>query len=298
MKIFLILSIFVFVSMQQNMLVTKEYTDYLRKHVSWEVVDYEENIFRGWTIEEAKVLTGLKDSSEPINFPSVEPLQNLPTSINWSGAPCEHEVRNQGNCESSWAFSTAGMLTDRCCLNKEDHGWLSPQELVSCDEGSDACDSGTCASAMTYIQKNNGLVDDACFPYKARDLPCPEKCVYGGNWHNSHVCGCNQVLVADSCEKIKTALKDGPISLGFGVCRSFFIYKRGYYVCDCGESYVGLHTALGVGYGETEQRQLYLHAKNSWGTGWGITGFFDILCSTCGIGGKFPKGNVYCNSFK
>lgn len=35
-------------------LITKAFTEYLKKVVDWEVVDYEENIFRGWTFGEAR----------------------------------------------------------------------------------------------------------------------------------------------------------------------------------------------------------------------------------------------------
>lgn len=292
----LLLALLALGALCHEMLVTKEYTDYLKRHVEWEVADYEENVFRGWTMEEAKAMLGLKESTEFGYLETVEPKANLPSSINWAGADCSHEVRNQGNCGSCWAFATAGMLTDRCCMNKKDEGWLAPQELVSCDQTSEGCNGGWCTWAMEYVKSANGLVPEACFPYQARDLPCPNKCKDGKDWKASHVCDCKEYLVADTPEKIKTALATGPVTLGFGVCRSFFNYKGGVYKCDCGGNYVGLHAVLGVGFGDSAGK-LFFHVKNSWGASWGVKGFFDIFADQCGIGGGYPKGNVFCSKF-
>jgi C1A family cysteine protease len=295
MRVF-ILALLALGAICHEMLVTKEYTDYLKRHVEWEVVDYEENAFRGWTMDEAKAILGLKESSEFGYLDTIEPKENLPTSINWANDTCIHEVRNQGNCGSCWAFATSGMLADRCCMHKKDEGLLSPQELVSCDETSEGCSGGWCTWAMEYVKSAKGLVPDACFPYKATDLPCPTKCVKGEDWKKSHVCDCKSYKVVDTVQKIKTALVTGPVTFGFGVCRSFFNYKSGNYKCDCGSSYVGLHAVEGVGFKEEGKDTIY-HVKNSWGASWGMKGYFDILSNTCGISGNYPKGNVFCEKF-
>eukprot|EP00831_Metopus_contortus_P014492 TRINITY_DN15996_c0_g1_i3.p3 TRINITY_DN15996_c0_g1~~TRINITY_DN15996_c0_g1_i3.p3 ORF type:complete len:116 (-),score=28.32 TRINITY_DN15996_c0_g1_i3:106-453(-) len=46
-------------SLCTELLVTREYTDYLKKHAPYEVVDYEDNIFKGWTVEDAR---GMQES--------------------------------------------------------------------------------------------------------------------------------------------------------------------------------------------------------------------------------------------
>ena len=295
----LILALVVLGALCHEMLVTKEYTDYLKRHVSWEVMDYEENIFRGWTLEEGKVLLGLKESNDNEVYATTEERTNLPKSVNWANSTCDSEIRNQGNCGSCWAFATVGMLNNRCCQHKKEAvPLLSPQELVSCDPQSDGCDGGWCTYAMNYVIKAKGLVQEPCFPYQARDMPCPTKCKNGDDWKKAHICDCKEYKIADTCAKLKTALTDGSVTLGFGVCRSFFNYKSGIYKCDCGGSYAGLHAVEGVGFGEEEAtKKMFLHVKNSWGTNWGMKGFFDIYCDTCGIGGQYPKGNVYCSKF-
>lgn len=276
-----------------EMLVTKEYTDYLKRHVSWEVMDYEENIFRGWTVEEAKMFLGATLPEETEYLPSVDVMSNLPSSMSWAGASCDHGVRNQGQCGSCWAFAVTGMLSDRCCLQGHDHGWLAPQELVSCDKHSQGCNGGWCTWALDYVISVKGLVHEACFPYKAQNLKCPTTCADGKDWAASHVCNCaGGYKIADSVDKIKSALATGPISVAFGVCNSFFSYKNGIYKCDCNGRYAGLHAVLAVGF--KDQPECHWNVRNSWGESWGMKGYFDIGCTQCGMQGTYPNGNVVC----
>lgn len=121
-------------------LITREEIEYLKRTVSWEVEEYENNIFRGWTVEEVKAIlgyTGVGDFDvNPIDLVAV------PSEIDWTGANCDHGPHNQGNCGSCWAFAIVGMMSYGCCVAKGDQGWLSPQELVSCDKGNSGCNGG------------------------------------------------------------------------------------------------------------------------------------------------------------
>lgn len=277
----------------EEMIVTKEYTDYLRNHVSWEVADYEENVFRGWTMDEAKTFLGAVMPEENDFIPSVTVKANLPSSVNWAGASCDHGVRNQARCGSCWAFATAGMLTDRCCLQGHDHGWLAPQELVSCDKTSQGCSGGWCTWALNYVMSAKGLVHEACFPYTGTNAACRNTCADGKDWAASHVCNCvGGYKTCASVSELKTCLQTGPVTVAFGVCRSFFYYKTGVYKCDCSGNYAGLHAVLAMGYSDTPSCN-YL-VKNSWGDAWGIKGYFNIACDQCGISGTYPRGNVMC----
>ena len=276
-----------------EMLVTKDYVDYLKKHVTWEVAEYEENIFRGWTVEEASMFLGAVMPEEMDFIPSVKVEANLPSSLDWSHASCDHGVRNQANCGSCWAFAVTGMLSDRCCLQGHDHGWLAPQELVSCDRKSHGCQGGWCTWALDYVMSVKGLVHESCFTYKAKDLKCPTTCEDGKDFKASHVCNCvGGYKICKTVEELKTCLKSGPTAVAFGVCRSFFNYKSGVYKCDCGGSYAGLHAVLAMGYSDTPEPNYYV--RNSWGTSWGNAGYFNIGVNQCGISGTYPNGNVMC----
>jgi len=287
MKSFLILLLCV-AALASDLVVTKEYVEYLKKTVDWEVMDYEDNIFKGWTIQDVQQMLGLNDQTDGLdNVPEVE-YEPLPSSINWAGAACDHGVRNQGACGSCWAFAISGMLADRCCIQSSDRGLLSPQEMISCDTGSFGCYGGNLDRPVQYIQRVGGLVRDSCYPYKAKKETCPKTCVTGGAFSSSHVCKCNKVVSCSGTMGIKSCLKRGPVPIGFSVCQSFMSYKSGIYKCDC-TNYIGGHAVEVMGSSDTPSCNYYI--KNSWGTYWGIKGYFNMDCSTCNLSG----GNV-CDS--
>jgi cathepsin B len=273
-----------------ELLVTKEYTDYLKLHATWEVMDYEENIFRGWTMDDAKVLLGAKQPEYQELLPEFIASTPNPSSLSWKDEKCIHEVRNQGNCGSCWAFGVAGMISDLCCLAGKDEGWLSPQELVSCDKSNWGCSGGWPLTATQYVANNKGLVKDECIPYVARDTKCPTTCQDGSEFNR--VCNCQEPEQCLGIENMKGCLAKGPITVTFGVCRSFFNYKNGIYKCDCGASYAGLHAVTAVGF--KDQPECHWIVRNSWGTSWGMKGYFHIGCDQCGMDGKYPNGNVRC----
>ena len=272
-----------------EMLVSKDYVDELKTRVTWEVEDYESNIFKGWTVEDAENFLGLVHPEPQGEFPEHQVTGPLPRELSWLGANCTHEVRNQGNCGSCWAFAATGMLTDRCCLHTQDQGWLAPQELVSCEKQSSGCSGGYMQSPISYMQQHGGLVHEECFPYQAKDLPCPSKCVDGKSWKDSHVCKCTNAQSCGSVSSMQSCLKSGPVTYSFMVCQSFFSYRSGIYKCDC-SSYLGGHAVLAVGY--SDQPECHFVTKNSWSHVWGENGYFRMACRTCGLSGGMMCGKV------
>lgn len=274
----------------QELLITEEMTEHLRNTVDWEVEDYETNIFRGWTVEEFDQLLGYIESDES-DIEPIEETSALPSEINWAGGSCDHGVKNQGNCGSCWAFAIVGMLSFRCCISGKDQGWLSPQELVSCDKADYGCRGGYLDTPMRYVQTHNGLVKEECFPYVARDVVCPSKCANGSNWRDAHVCDCRAYKSCLKTQGMKNCLKDGgPATFGFTVRNSFSYYKSGIYRCDT-SAIRGGHAVTAMGYSDTPV--CHYIVKNSWGAGWGDHGYFKIACDTCDI-----RGGVVCNNVK
>lgn len=275
----------------REMIVTEEYTDYLKKHVSWEVVDYEDNVFRGWSIEEAQslLMQEVPEYDEPLPLVEVDTEEST-SEIVWAGN-CTHEVRNQGQCAGGWAFATADMLSSRCCLHKgKDHGWLSAQELLDCDKQNSGCKGGFPFTATKYIVNNKGLVHEACLQHKGKSETCRKTCEDGEDWKESHVCSCARPLQCIGFEPMKICLKKGPFVATMYVTQSFYSYKSG--IFKCFSVPLGLHSVLIEG--QKDKPECHWIAKNSWGKHWGEQGRFYIGCTACNIHGQLRNGNTAC----
>lgn len=282
MKI-LIFTLFLLLSYGREMLITREYTEYLKKHVEWEVKEYEENPLKGWTVEEAKLLFNNPNSKKVrSNYPEVDHIQNLPSALDWSGAECDQGIRNQGPCGAGWAFAVAGMMSERCCLQGKYSGWLSPQELISCDTKNKGCNGGEPQFALDYITKAKGLVSEYCFSYESKQVPCPKACGDGDDWAEAHKCSCKGPIKSCSgVEGIKSCLISGPATLTFNACKSINYYKIGIYKCDCEPDYVGSLTGIAMGYSTTPS--CHIKIKLSLGMTWGNNGYINIDCTSCDI---------------
>ena len=94
--------------------------------------------------------------------------------------------------------------------------------------------------------------------------------------------------------ELKAAVYQQPVSVAFQVASDFSGYVSGVYsstVCQNGPQDVN-HAVLAVGYGTDSASGMdYWVIKNSWGTDWGMEGFFKIQrgVNMCGI--------ADCNSY-
>ena len=82
-------------------------------------------------------------------------------------------VKYQGNCKSCWAFATIGVLEAYTNLYYNTliyNNNFSEQELISCSNAGN-CSGGNVQDAFEYI-KDNGVVNEECFPYSAENLSC------------------------------------------------------------------------------------------------------------------------------
>eukprot|EP01022_Parablepharisma_sp_SALTPOND_P011721 TRINITY_DN1497_c0_g1_i4.p1 TRINITY_DN1497_c0_g1~~TRINITY_DN1497_c0_g1_i4.p1 ORF type:complete len:394 (-),score=1.17 TRINITY_DN1497_c0_g1_i4:51-1232(-) len=266
-------------------LLTQRDIENLKRRVDWKVADYNENIFRGWNKDEFRTLLGdfEDDYVPPLGFAYLKPkLWNLPREIDWSYSYCVHGIRDQMTCGACWAFAAATVVSDRCCLQNRDFGWLSPQELISCDTiKNSGCKGGLAAEALQYISRN-GLVMESCYPYAGKQESCPTMCKTRANWRWSHVCRCRRLVDCSGLYGIRACLKRGPVAVRMKVYSDFGAYKGGIYCRDPASTYMGGHAIRCVGYGEYPTP--YLKCANSWGRNWGVDGYFFIKATEeCGV---------------
>ena len=71
---------------------------------------------------------------------------------------CDYGASDNKNCKADWAFAIDGMLSSGCCTQSKDRGWLSPQELISCDKYNNGCGPSNSLFTIDYIKRNEGLV--------------------------------------------------------------------------------------------------------------------------------------------
>jgi len=235
----------------------------------------------------------------PTTFDAREKWSYCKSSIN--------TVRNQAHCESCWAVSSAAAISDLTCIQcgGKVSPYLSDEDLITCC--SDCSDLHNCvsggepATAFGYWIKI-GLVTggpftttDGCFPYTVSPyghyadgvfpaMPmCDSTCqnfnyqgTYYADKHKGHVSG----VVAGEADMQAVLYKYGPIVASFKVYKDLQKnYTGGIYHLTEGSEFAGWHAVKIIGWGE-EQGQKYWLVVNSWGTNWGMNGFFKILRGT------------------
>jgi len=274
-------------------LIKKDFLKKLRKTVPWEVTDYENNVFKGLSVEDFQDKADLPSIVLDLeDLPSQKKSEMDPNAINWikKSASCIHEIKNLGECEGgSYALAVAGMVSDRCCLKGKDHGSLSAMELLSCSGDNYGCAGGWPAWAVQYAA--NGLVDELCYPYSGRNEECPKKCKNGKDWNAMHVCKCSGAVALRSLADVRTALDQGPVVVTFEAYDDLFAYKSGIY-CHTVGGFKRLISARVIGYSEDPQPHLVLAMP--FGPLFGEKGFVRMCTTCCGMFGKYEKGNVAC----
>lgn len=193
----------------------------------------------------------------------------------WKGLV--HDIRNQQQCGSCWAFSASEVLSDRFAIAaKSSSPVLSPEDMVSCDKSDHGCSGGMLPNAWAYL-KDTGIVTDACFPYGAGggDAPaCATTCANGAEFTKYKASKVYSLSGNDNIQKDLST--NGPVQVAFMVYSSFMSYKSGVYTKHIWEILPeGGHAVKLMGWG-TEDGTDYWLVANSWSTSWGLDGFFKI----------------------
>jgi len=134
-----------------------------------------------------------------------------------------------------------------------------------CDSG---CDGGLMPNAMAYAVRE-GVTTEAKYPYKGVDGTCkytPDQALYKfSGWRG--VNGTDLDMIA--------ALNEyGPLSVGVDATLWQFYFGGIFNFPLCGSTLN--HGVLLVGYG-TEKNKDFWIIKNSWGGGWGESGYIRLI---------------------
>jgi cathepsin B len=153
--------------------------------------------------------------------------------------------------------------------------------MVSCDTGDFGCQGGYLNVANNFIV-SHGIPTDKCVPYVSgggASSACKSTCSDGSAKQEYKG---KSVSTASGAASVKSLIAaSGPVETGFTVYEDFFAYKSGVYHHVSG-GVAGGHAVKILGWG-VESGVNYWLCANSWGTGWGLSGFFKIKQGDSGI---------------
>ncbi|KAM7406360.1 hypothetical protein PAMP_000741 [Pampus punctatissimus] len=200
-------------------------------------------------------------------------------------------VKNQGHCGSCWTFSTTGCLESVNAIATGKLISLSEQQLIDCakDFNNHGCMGGLPSQAFEYIKYNNGIMSEDNYPYKGYDDTCHFKPALAAVFVQDVV----NITSYDEKAMVDAVARLNPVTFAFQVTAEFMHYKEGVYTSTHCKNTADMvnHAVLAVGYGAEDNSSPYWIVKNSWGTAWGMDGYFLIER------GKNMCGLAACSSY-
>ncbi len=187
-------------------------------------------------------------------------------------------VRDQGDCSACWDFAATAVLESAFLIaigggSVPDFD-LSEQHVLSCmdDYGlGSACDGGW-DEDVYWFARSVGMLEELCFPYTGSDEPPCEPTCLDAEASRYFFGGDGLVCAGLNVQAVKEALHGhGPLSTTMTVYDTFEAYESGIY--RAAGSVTGYHAVSIIGYNDTQGCFI---AKNSWGSGWGMGGYFLI----------------------
>ncbi len=219
-----------------------------------------------------------------------------PASLDWrnNGGNFVTDVKNQGNCGSCVAFGTIASIESQIkILRGASYAIdLSEAHLFYCHARSESrnCSNGWWPDRALNFFQSQGVTEEAYYPYTAGDQNCSGK-LAGWDTHLAKITGYSKI---NGIEAIKEFVSTkGPVEACFSVYNDFYSYRSGIYRHVTG-ALLGGHCVCIVGY---DTAGGYWICKNSWGTGFGESGFFKIAFGQCGIEGQVYGATGIVNNY-
>jgi C1A family cysteine protease len=214
-------------------------------------------------------------TAQSVGAPVAFDLRNV-AGVNYSTP-----IKDQGNCGSCVAFGTVASLEGVTRYTRRTPNLpidLSEAHLFYCWGASAGarCNTGWWPDQALNAARDHGIAFEDYFPY----TPGDQACAVNADWPNHMVKAGSWQYLTNDAASMKTFISTyGAIDACFYVYQDFFSYAGGVYQHVSG-SLAGGHCVSLVGYDDGQGCWI---GKNSWGTGWGESGYFRIAYGQCGI---------------
>lgn len=196
----------------------------------------------------------------------------IATDVDWRARGVVTPVKNQGDCQSDYAFSTTGAIEGYHAINAGTLSSFSEQQIVDCSANM-GCDGGSVPTSLEYVIDENGIATEASYPYTARQGTC--RSVTNVDVHVTdfvQVPPLNEIALAQQ-------VMQQPVSAKLSIGTWFEDYRGGVINPDCSGD-TEYQNVLIVGYTSD-----YWIIKNSYGAAWGAQGYLYLVrgINACGI---------------
>ncbi len=196
--------------------------------------------------------------------------------VDWRAQGAVTYVKDQGQCGSCWSFSVTGNIEGQWAIAGNSLTPLSEQMMVSCDTTNNGCNGGVMDSGFSWLVSTQGgqIVTEDSYPYVSGNGVVPACSIPGsssGGVVGATITG-HQDLPQDEQQMGDWMMSGGPISIGVDAT-SWQSYNGGV-MTNCISEQVD-HGVLAVGFDDNANPPYWI-IKNSWGPGWGESGFIRV----------------------
>jgi C1A family cysteine protease len=208
----------------------------------------------------------------------------IPPSFDWRERNILTPVKHQMNLGSCGVFSAVAVFEALIKKKTRKDVDLSEQHIIN--SSADWVPSGISAVDAMKFMKDNGIVLEESLPYEDRKTENKPAQSTKYRLHDYQYVITDKMPLIEKISTIKEAVfHHGPVATNMIFYQDLDLYRSGIYVYDGKSKEEGGHWVVITGWRDDSKVKNggYWICRNSWGPGWGESGYFKIAYGECGI---------------